>query len=159
MMHDKPLRDSQGKMLTIGLFKETAQPGNKMPAPFSLAELKNVYIEMSDPTEYLPAMALTGDWQHWQAIRNHHKLKHIFDFWAQELEMKLKSEAVRTMISQSMQPGGTAAAKWLAEKGYLQDVTNKKAVGRPKTEEKMADIPTNVANKLENVLHLVANRK
>jgi hypothetical protein len=41
----------------------------------------------------------------------------------------------------------------------LQDVTNKKAVGRPKTEEKMADIPTNVANKLENVLHLVANRK
>jgi hypothetical protein len=159
MMHDKPLKDRQGRPLTIGLFKETAQPSNKMEPPFSLAEWKTVYMESNDPTEYLPAMALTGDWLHWQAVRNHRQLKNIFDSWAIELEMKLKSEAVRTMIAQSMQPGGTAAAKWLAEKGYLQDVTNKKSVGRPKAEEKEANIPSTVANKLENVLHLVANRK
>lgn len=157
LIHDKPLRDSQNKILTVGLFKETIQTGNKSPAPFSLADWKKVYLELNDPTEYLPAMALTGDWQHWQAVRNHHKLKHIFDYWAEELEMKLKSEAVRALLAQSAQPGGTAAAKWLAEKGYLQE--EKKKVGRPKKEEPVADIPTNVANKLENVLHLVANKR
>lgn len=159
LIHDKPLFEPNGRLLTIGLFKETAQPLNKFPPPFSLAEWKKVYVESNDPTEYTAAMALVGDWTHWQTVRNHNKLKPIFDNWQDELQMKLKSEAIKTLINQSMQPGGTAAAKFLSDKGYLADITSKKSVGRPKKEEPIADVPASVANKLENVLHLVAKRK
>ena len=159
LIHDKPLKDSSGKLLTIGLFKETAQRGQNMEPPFSLAEWKQVYLDCADPTEYRAAAALTGDWQHWQIVRNHHKLKHIFDFWKEELDMKLKSDAVMALIEASRQPGGTAAAKYLSEHGYDLSVRDKKSVGRPKKEEKLADVSDKIASKLENVLHLVAHKK
>jgi hypothetical protein len=159
LVHNKALLDSTGKPLIVGLFKETALKNKKDAAPFSLADWKKVYLECADPTEYRAAEALTGDWQHWLVVRNHRNLKHIFDFWKEELEMKLKSDAVMALIEASRQPGGTAAAKYLSEHGYELSVRDKKAVGRPKKEEVIADVPEKIANKLENVLHLVAHKK
>ena len=49
------------------------------------------------------------------------------------------------MKSHAKQPGGTAAAKWLADKGYT-DGSVKKAVGRPKKEEvELPPIPSRIA--------------
>lgn len=125
--------DGSGKRVILQLFKEFARVDVKFKPIFTLQEWKEVFLELRDPTEYTAAMALLGDWDHWQEVRNHPIIKQHVDKWQEELEVKLRSEAIRQMKDHAKQPGGTAAAKWLADKGYAQEGT-KKAVGRPKKE-------------------------
>lgn len=108
------LFDKMGRVLTLGLFKETATSAT-LAAPYTLEEWKQVYLDCNDPTEYTPAMVLVGDWGHWLAIRSHKKIGAIFDGWKSEVEVKVRAEAVLEMVTQSKQPNGTTAAKWLAE--------------------------------------------
>jgi hypothetical protein len=76
-------------------------------------------------------MELLGDWEHWLEVRNHALIKPHVDKWQAELAVKLRSEAIMQMKQHAKQPGGTAAAKWLAEKGYKED-EGKRLPGRPK---------------------------
>jgi hypothetical protein len=131
--------DGSGKRVILQLFKEFARPDVKYTPVYTLREWHDVFLECRDPSEYEPAMALIGDWEHWQEIRNHALIKPHVDKWQEELAVKLKSEAIKQMKTHAKQPGGTAAAKWLAEKGYAQEAT-KKPVGRPK-EEKIIPTP------------------
>jgi len=126
--------DGSGKRVILQLFKEFSRVDVKFKPLFTLQEWKDVFLDMRDPTEYTVAMALLGDWDHWQEVRNHPIIKPHVDKWHSELEIKLRSEAIQQMKQHAKQPGGTAAAKWLADKGYAQEGT-KKAVGRPKKEE------------------------
>jgi len=125
--------DGSGKRVILQLFKEFARVDVKFKPVYTLQEWKQVFLDMRDPTEYSAAMALLGDWEHWQEVRNHPLVKPHVDKWQDELEVKLRSEAIKQMKDHAKQPGGTAAAKWLADKGYAQEGT-KKAVGRPKKE-------------------------
>lgn len=126
--------DGSGKRVVLQLFKEFARPDVKFKPVYTLQEWKDVFLDCRDPSEYSPAMALLGDWEHWLEVRNHALIKPHIDKWQAELEVKLRSEAIQQMKQHAKQPGGTAAAKWLADKGYAQEGT-KKAVGRPKKEE------------------------
>ena len=126
--------DGSGKRVILQLFKEFARVDVKFKPIFTLQEWKEVFLELRDPTEYTVAMALLGDWDHWQEVRNHPIIKQHVDKWQEELAVKLRSEAIKQMKDHAKQPGGTSAAKWLAEKGYAEEGT-KKAVGRPKKEE------------------------
>lgn len=126
--------DGSGKRVILQLFKEFARPDVKFKPVYTLQEWKDVFLDCRDPSEYSPAMALLGDWEHWLEVRNHALIKPHVDKWQAELEVKLRSEAIQQMKQHAKQPGGTAAAKWLADKGYAQEGT-KKAVGRPKKEE------------------------
>jgi len=130
--------DGSGKRVVLQLFKEFARPDVKFKPVYTLQEWKDVFLDCRDPSEYSAAMALLGDWEHWLEVRNHALIKPHVEKWQAELEVKLRSEAIQQMKNHAKQPGGTAAAKWLADKGYAQEDT-KKAVGRPKKEE---DIPT-----------------
>lgn len=130
--------DGSGKRVILQLFKEFARPDVKYTPVYTLREWHDVFLDCRDPSEYEPAMQLLGDWEHWQDVRNHALLKPHVDKWQEELAVKLKSEAIKQIKQHAKQPGGTAAAKWLADKGYAQEAT-KKAVGRPKTEK---EIPT-----------------
>lgn len=126
--------DGSGKRVVLQLFKEFARPDVKFKPVYTLQEWKDVFLDCRDPSEYSVAMALLGDWEHWTEVRNHALIKPHVDKWQAELEVKLRSEAIQQMKQHAKQPGGTAAAKWLADKGYAQEGT-KKAVGRPKKEE------------------------
>lgn len=128
--------DGSGKRVVLQLFKEFARPDVKFKPVYTLQEWKDVFLDCRDPSEYSPAMALLGDWEHWLEVRNHALIKPHVDKWQAELEVKLRSEAIQQMKQHAKQPGGTAAAKWLADKGYAQEGT-KKAVGRPKKEEEV----------------------
>ena len=132
--------DSSGKRVILQLFKEFARPDVKFKPVYTLREWKDVFMEARDPSEYEPAMLLLGDWEHWQDVRAHALIKPHVDKWQQELEVKLRSEAIKQMKSHAKQPGGTAAAKWLADKGYAAE-TAKKGVGRPKKEEEIPTVP------------------
>lgn len=115
-----------GKLVLAGLFEETRDKHTKFKAPFTLEQWRRVYIEHSDPTEYQPAMELVGDWGHWLTIRNYPTLKPHFDVWQQEVEVKLRSEALVQMMKHSKKDGGTAASKWIAEGGYVKRDTRRK---------------------------------
>jgi hypothetical protein len=129
----------------LQLFKEFARPDVKFKPVYTLQEWKDVFLDCRDPSEYQPAQMLLGDWEHWLEVRNHVLIKPHVDKWQAELEVKLRSEAIQQMKSHAKQPGGTAAAKWLADKGYT-DGSVKKPVGRPKKEEvEVAPIPSRIA--------------
>lgn len=130
--------DGSGKRVVLQLFKEFARVDVKFKPVYTLQEWKEVFLECRDPSEYSVAMTLLGDWEHWLEVRNHPVIKPHIDKWHSELEVKLRSEAIAQIKTHAKQPGGTAAAKWLAEKGYASEGV-KKPVGRPKKEE---EVPT-----------------
>lgn len=122
--------DGSGKRVVLQLFKEFARSDVKFSPVFTLDEWKEAFLESRDPTEYQVAMKLLGCWEHWLEVREHPIIKPHIDKWHKELEVKLRSEAIEQMKKHAEQPGGTAAAKWLAGKGYLSSAEPAK-VGRP----------------------------
>lgn len=114
-----------------------------------------MFLAAKDPSEYKAAMSIVGDWEHWQEIRNHPYIKPYVEKWLEELAVLLRSEAIAAMQAHARAPGGTAAAKWLADKGYLGKVPEKKKVGRPVKEEAEAD-NSKVESKLAPILSLIS---
>lgn len=96
----------------------------------------DIYVGFLDPSEYKAAIALAGSWEAWKKVREKHA--ETINQWAEEVEAILTSEAIDTMKEHSKQPGGTAAAKWLAEKTYK----GSKGVGRPKQDKPVVGLPS-----------------
>ena len=132
-------KDAMGRPLTQGLFLEVGY--NTQFAIYTLKDqdfeyegklypsLKRLYLEMSDPIEYEFANTYLSGWEQWQRICNNKALSKHIDAWRRELEIKIRSEAVKEIIKTSKTEKGFQAAKWIAEKGY-----DKKA-GRPSKDE------------------------
>ena len=102
-----------------------------------LPSLHTIYMEESDLTEYAVAMRVFGSWSHWEKILQNKKiLKHI-EKYRTELEVKVRSEAVRALVHTASTEGskGTTAAKYIAEKGW-----EKRKAGAPSKEEKAREL-------------------
>ena len=123
--------DSTGRRLTIGLFVELADSASGIKPVFRLSEWKRTYVELADPTEYKAAQALIGNWQHWLALTESPPFREHLDKWRDEVDVKLASEGVERL--RKLAPKNPQAAKWLAERGYLEKVGGKR--GRPKKQE------------------------
>jgi hypothetical protein len=79
--------DAFGRRIILALFKEFKR--TEFEPLWSLNKnWKPRFMEIADPTEYATAMDLIGDWEHYQAIRNHPKIKPIMDKWAKEVEKR-----------------------------------------------------------------------
>jgi len=151
--------DGSGKRVILQLFKEFARPDVKFRPVYTLQEWKDVFLDCRDPSEYQPAQLLLGDWEHWVDVRNHPLIKPHVDKWQSELEVKLRSEAIHQIKSHAKQPGGTAAAKWLADKGYAEEGL-KKALGRPKKEVvELPPIPSRIAGDMARLGIVIGGRK
>ena len=85
-----------------------------------------LYMQIGDITEYEFAKACFEDWTHWKRIRENKLITPHADAWAEELEIKLRSEAIRSMRMQARTDKGGASAKWLAERGWAD-----RTMGRP----------------------------
>ena len=132
------LKDSGGRPLTQGLFLEVGY--NYDTAVYSLKDedhetdegkvypsLKRLYLELEDPTEYAFATQYLAGWGQWKRILNNKNLRKHVDEWREELELKLRSQAVQDIIQMSADEKGFQAARWLADRGW-----EKKGAGRPK---------------------------
>ena len=130
-----------GKKVVIGLFEETVAYGTKHVPPFKLSDWRKVYIEACDPTEYAPAMELVGDWAHWLLIRNHPTIKPIMDGWHMEVDVTIRSDALKNMLKHSGKAGGTSAAMWIAVGGFVdRDKRTKKGKSEEeKVREKVSE--------------------
>ena len=98
------LKDSKGRYLTQSLFLEL---GYKDQAVFTLKDdhytynnkfypsLKKLYLEEGDVTEYQFANKYLLGWEHWKKITENLAIfKHIRS-WREELELRIRSEALR----------------------------------------------------------------
>ena len=133
------MKDDQGRPFTQSLFLEVAYSET---AVYTLKEedyeyegrylpsLKRLYLLIADPTEYEFATTCLLGWKHWLRICDNKQLRKHVDEWRFELEYKLRSQGVRSAISQAS-GGSFQAAKWLADRGW-----EARGVGRPSKEEK-----------------------
>lgn len=126
--------DSAGRPLTQSLFLElgysdlsvyTLKDQDYNYKGKELPSLKRIFLEHEDPTEYDFAVTHLLGWKHWQRLcDNKAIIKHISQ-WREELELKVRSQAVRDIMDMSAD-GSYQASKYLADKGW-----DKAAVGRP----------------------------
>lgn len=132
--------NSNGTRLLGSLFYDTSTH-DRPNAPYTLKDydwfgkpsLYRLYMEMSDPTEYLFAQAYLSDWTHWKMLCDAEWFKPYVARWREELELKLKAEGLARIIQESRSPGreGHSATKYLLEKGWEKSTETK---GRPSKE-------------------------
>jgi len=140
----KKFLDSQGRPLTQSLFLEVGYETDK--AVYTLKDddhfyeghtypsLKKLYLAMEDVVEYDFAKEHLLNWAHWQRLNNNKLLAKHFEEWREELELAIRSQAIKDIIDMTADQGSFQAAKWLADRGW-----DKKAVGRPSKKEKVRE--------------------
>ena len=150
--------DSYGRKFVLCLFKEFKRTDFE-PLWSLRDDWYPIFMAVQDPTEYETAMCLIGNWDHYQAIRNHAKIKPIMDKWAKEMEVKMRSDSIRAMVRHSSAPNGAAAAKWIAEGTFMKRLMNTKA-DRIAEEEVREELADKVAADMDRLgLKLVAGGK
>jgi hypothetical protein len=132
--------DAFGRRVVLSLFKEF-QRTDYEPLWSLRKDWYPIYMSVPDPTEYETAMCLLGNWEHYQLVRNHPKIKPIMDKWAKEMEVKMRSDAIRSMIRHSGAPNGAAAAKWVAEGQFMKRLMSTKAdrIAEEEVREELAE--------------------
>lgn len=147
--------DSMNKPLTQALFLER---GYSEYALYTLKDvdheykghvypsIKKLYLEIADPTEYRFVEACFLNWRHWLRLCENVLIREHIDEWRSELEIKLRSEAVRQAIDHAKN-GTFQAARWLADRGW----TNPGA-GRPSKSdiEREKQIKAKISEEFEN---------
>lgn len=137
--------DSAGRPLTQSLFLEIAYSDY---AIYTLKEqdyeykgrvypsLKALYLKEEDPTEYSFATKYLLGWQHWKRLCENKAISKHVEEWREELELKIRSQAVRDMVNMcASENGNYSAAKFLADRGW-----DKRAAGRPSKKDKEAHL-------------------
>lgn len=120
------LYDPQGRVVVTGLFEELADKrlGGKY-VMFKLSDWKDVYVRLSDPTEYKAAIALIGNWEHWQRmLENPIFVAHVKE-WRKEVDVKLEAEGIQNLREQA-RLGNATAARFLAKKEYKEKLIKSK---------------------------------
>lgn len=132
------LVDSTGRPLTQSLFLEI---GYTDFAVFTLKDqdfdyngkqlpsLKRLYLEFEDPTEYEFANTYLLGWRHWKRMNENKILKKHFEEWREELEYRMRSKGVRSLLK-SATNGNFQAAKFFVDRGW-----DKRQAGRPSKAE------------------------
>lgn len=143
------LKDDMGRYRTQSLFWEYRfkEDEAKYPPLFTIKDydlekdgitypsLKQIYMgyDHIPGFEYEFAMDVFNSWDHWNKLANETipVIRNEFRAWREELEIKLKAAAIKSLILTSKEPDakGFNAAKYLADKGYAPQR------GRPSKEE------------------------
>lgn len=135
-------RTSNRKRLLRGIFYETTT-SDKSTVLYTLKDedhlgfpsLSRLYLETEDPTEYEFARLYLESWDHWQELCECSWFKDYVSRWRKELEVKIRSKALRAIKSEATNNGKNsfAANKLLLEGGWLPKDTPKR--GRPTKDE------------------------
>lgn len=113
------LKDSLGRARTMSLFRETMPQNSPFDPVFTLEEkskdglpsAKEIYMSAEDPTEYTPAMRITGNWQVWKRITESEWFKPYIDEWREELEVKIRSKHLQSIMGIAAEGSETQAMK------------------------------------------------
>lgn len=134
LINKEKMLDTMGRPLTQSLFLEL---GYSDSALYTLKDndfdyngkllpsIKRLYLECGDPTEYDFATIHLLGWGHWQRICENKAIRRYIDEWRIELEVKLRSGAVKSALAQAAS-GSFQASKWVADRGW-----DTRGAGRP----------------------------
>ena len=137
------LLDSRGRPITQSMFLEigytdfavfTTKDNDYTYKGKVYPSLKRLYLEYEDPTEYAFVQEYLSGWNQWKQLCNNQQTLKFINEWREELELKLRSQAIRDMIDQSADGGSFQASKWLADRGW-----DKRAAGRPSKQEQQKE--------------------
>lgn len=95
------------------------------------------YIEEEDLTEYNFAMKYLENFEHWQKLCECTWFKDYVKRWRTELELKIKSRALKQIQVEAASGSKLSfqAARWLAEKGWIDKTQEPSRRGRPSKAE------------------------
>lgn len=96
-----------------------------------------LYVAQSDPTEYDFANNYLLGWKHWERICDNKILRRYIDEWRAELEIKIRSEAIKELMNQSKK-GKLAASRFLADRGWAQRTAGRPTKSEIEREKKLA---------------------
>lgn len=132
-------RTAQGNLKLLSLFYEdiykpddaiyTIRDQDKEAKGYLFPSLYKLYMAEADITEYNFANKYFESYQHWRVICESDWFKPYLQRWREELELKVKSEALKEIIAQanSSDPRKRLeASKYLFEKVYVD-----RGAGRP----------------------------
>jgi len=121
-----PYKDKMGRYRTQSLFhefKSMRKPGDNFNPIYTLKHLKtstlpclkDIYMDSDDPTEYAFAIKAFNSWDQWQKIKNNKALNPYMEGWHEELEIKIRSNALSSIVKESSTGKSSFnAAKFLA---------------------------------------------
>lgn len=143
------LRDDRGVMRSTSLFFESKRELDPHLIPIFTLKAQDhlvrgvLYISLQKlyfsydhipGFEYQFAKDVFGSWDIWAKLTRS-SLRHEFQSWRDELDIKIKANAIKQMMqaSRTDDAKGVAAAKYLADKGYIEGTTRKR--GRPSNDD------------------------
>jgi hypothetical protein len=146
-------KNPSGAFYTRGLFFEETL-SDKSSVVYTLKDedhlgypsLHRLFIESADPTEYAFAQAHLYSWSHWVLLRECTWLQPYLSAWRQELEVKLRAEALVKIrqIAADATPTGFQANKYLLESPWKPADAGKR--GRPSKEAVRREILAQAAS-------------
>jgi len=134
-----PYKDKMGRYRTQSLFHEFSymrKPDDNFNPIYTLKNvpasnlpcLKDIYMDSNDPTEYTFAIQAFNSWDQWQKIKNNKALQPYMEGWNEELEVKLRSKAMSSIVKEAVSGKSSFnAAKFLATGEWKRQHTR----GRP----------------------------
>lgn len=119
-----PFLGANGKFLTESLFWETSRDRTVNPPAFTLKgsehegcpSMKELYLQIGDPSEYEFAQRVLGSWQHWVTLTQLAWFKPHIEEWREELMARLRSKAAMVSIEVMSDPSAPAATKMQASR-------------------------------------------
>jgi len=121
--------DHERALYTLKEFDHKLENGRLLPS------LKQLYLECQDPTEYTFAKQYFFSWQHWKRCLGNSSIRKHVDEWREELEIYMMSQGIKGVIDEATIKDNYQAAKWLAEKGWID-----RKVGRPSKEKQEREL-------------------
>ena len=136
---------------TRKMFKQYHHDGTK-----DLDEWHDIFIEISDPTEYAAALELCGTWKEWLRFKRDWRefAEVIIPGWLEEVEIKIRSEAIKRVADtvNSKDKEAVSSAKWIAEGRYKEKRAGKPSKAMVTREARIqAGIDTETADDIRRV--------
>lgn len=106
--------------------------------------LHKLYVDFGDPTEYYFANQYCLNLAHWREVYSHPLILPYVERWREELELKIKADALRSIVAASKGENKDAiqAARYLLQQEWFKHGNvAQNGRGRPKTKSAAQDAP------------------
>lgn len=142
--------EEMGRIATKLLFKQYNPNGKE-----DINVWRERFVAELDPTEYRGGAALVGSWSEWQRFkRNWPSFQRLhLDDWLEEIDVKLKSLALKTLVHEARAGNNpAAAAKFLSEGKYKERKAGRPSKGEVLRQTRIdAQVEKEIANDLERL--------
>ena len=108
------MSEAAGRKLSTKLFND---------GTYDIEEWHQVFLMADDVTEYKAAILLLDDWLEWVRLKKGSVMfRQKVRLWIEELELKQRSESIAKIrtLSKLETPAAYQAAKWIAERRYVE---------------------------------------